>query len=272
MAFRFGWHATLPMHCMRSFVRLIGCLDDNDLPEILVTLETGASRSDLTCGKESFESATPDESDEFMDSSGMHRPGPSAGRLARSVAKLQRDEVLRGDSAALDEVRLIARNAATRNAGSMLLRGAWFGPSFASGCDRQDEVSHGGREAMDIGGISGIATLGGVAMAAPVAGLALSPGVAPAAMGRMDQLVQLIQQFSSAEVLLALLLAGTIHPHKRIEDPESIAAALCGLALANQSAGIGSGAVAVAGSCNPGAYAAAPAIGAAAGCQISVQA
>lgn len=118
---------------------------------------------------------------------------------------------------------------------------------------------------MDISGINNTAVpmMNMISAATDTNRLVATGGLAPAAMGRMDQLLQMLQGFSSSEILMALLLT-----HLPARDPVSesndgsLAAAAMALAQAMQMAGIPLG----------GAYPAMPAIGvAAAGAQVSVQ-
>ena len=122
---------------------------------------------------------------------------------------------------------------------------------------------------MDISGISNMA----MPMMNPVSdpgSMASAPGpangMASASMGRMDQLIQLLQGFSSSEVLTALLMSHG-PAHQRVHsshDGSSIATAAFGLAQATQMASMAS----------VGSFMATPAMGAAAGgagAQISVQ-
>lgn len=118
--------------------------------------------------------------------------------------------------------------------------------------------------------ISGIANFGLQAvnpLAAPAGGNVPtigSNGFAPAGMGRMDQLVQLIKDFSSAEVMTALMMTHAQRPEPAAHaHGSSIAMATWGLAQATQMAGMGAAAGA--------AFAGMSAMGAA-GAQISVQA
>lgn len=120
---------------------------------------------------------------------------------------------------------------------------------------------------MDIAGIANFGLqavnplAGAVGGAAPMIG---SNGFAPAGMGRMDQLVQFIQDFSSTEVMMALMMTHAPRPeHAGHAHASSIATAAFGMSQATQMAGIGAAAGA--------AFAAMPAM-AAAGAQISVQA
>lgn len=118
---------------------------------------------------------------------------------------------------------------------------------------------------MDISGINN-AALPMMSMVSPAADttlLAATSGLAPAAMGRMDRLVQMLQGFSSSEILMALLMT-----HLPARDPVSgsddgsLATAAMALAQAMQMAGIPLG----------GPYMGMPAISAVAiGAQISVQ-
>ncbi len=119
---------------------------------------------------------------------------------------------------------------------------------------------------MDIAGIAnfGLQAVNPLAAAAgghvPPIG---SNGFAPAGMGRMDQLVQFIQDFSSAEVMMALMMTHAPRPEPAAHaHGSSVAMATWGLAQATQMAGIGAAAGA--------AFAGMPAM-AAAGAQISVQ-
>jgi len=118
--------------------------------------------------------------------------------------------------------------------------------------------------------VAGIANFGLQAvnpLAAPVAvdNPAMgSTGFSPAGMGRMNQLVQFLQDFSSAEVVMAMLMAQKQSPlseHAAHTHASSVATATWGLAQATQMVGIGAAGA---------AFAAMPA--AAAGVQISVQA
>ena len=110
---------------------------------------------------------------------------------------------------------------------------------------------------MNIGGISNVPMMNPLPM--PVS-IAANTGLAPASMDRMDQLIQLIQGYTSAEILMALLMAhGPVHHRPAVDDTGSVATAAYGLAQATQMA-------------SAGAYMALPAMGAAAmGGQISVQ-
>ncbi|MBS0201959.1 MAG: hypothetical protein JSS49_03605 [Planctomycetes bacterium] len=116
---------------------------------------------------------------------------------------------------------------------------------------------------MDISSINNI----GFTMTNPltaVAGDATSlpnSGLPPAAMGRMDQLVQMIQGFSSSEVLMALMMAQPqpAAQHHATHHATSFATAAFGLANSMQMAGMAMGAVMSA------------AVGASVGASISVQ-
>lgn len=98
-------------------------------------------------------------------------------------------------------------------------------------------------------------------MTQPSPGMAAA-GMAPAAMGRMDQLVQMIQGFSSSEVLMALLMAQPqpAQQHHATHHATSFATAAFGLANSMQMAGMSMGAGFMA-----------SAVGASVGAQISVQ-
>jgi hypothetical protein len=119
---------------------------------------------------------------------------------------------------------------------------------------------------MDISGISNI-TMPVINPAGDCGSADFSPvaptGIAAAALGRMEQLVQLIQGFSSAEVLTALLMShGPVHqrPHGVHEGPATLA--VLGLPQATQVAGLPPA----------GSFTALPVMGAAVvGAQISVQ-
>ncbi|MEK6257852.1 MAG: hypothetical protein AABP62_04450 [Planctomycetota bacterium] len=103
---------------------------------------------------------------------------------------------------------------------------------------------------MNIGGVGDIGFAGmtaGLAVGAPnsMSGLSTSPGVADAASlsavstGRMDQLVQLMNGFSTSEILVALMLANAFSPHPRRTPAvgDSGMGSLLGLALMGQMAG-----------------------------------
>ena len=79
---------------------------------------------------------------------------------------------------------------------------------------------------MDISGVGGIglsglmnsSALGGAAALSGLAATQASSGataMSGVALGRMDQLVQLLDQFSTAEILLALMLAQAKKPQER---------------------------------------------------------
>lgn len=121
---------------------------------------------------------------------------------------------------------------------------------------------------MDISGISNTA----MPVMNPVsatADAAFSPigatSVAAAALGRMDLLVQMLQEFSTAEVLMALMMPHSrAKGHTQAAHGENLAMATWGLAQAMQMAGSSSAA--------GGAFTAMPALGAATlGAQINIQ-
>ena len=132
---------------------------------------------------------------------------------------------------------------------------------------------------MNIGGVGDIGFAGmtaGLAVGAPnlMSGLSGSSGVADAASlsavttGRMDQLVQLMNGFSTSEILVALMLANVSSPHHRKtpEASDSGMESLLGLVLMGQMADQLSR---LSASANPGESAVQPAL---IGTQLNVQA
>jgi hypothetical protein len=114
---------------------------------------------------------------------------------------------------------------------------------------------------MDVGGINNVAAPMMTPLVAPETTMLpiATSGLVPATMGRMDQLVQMLDGFSSTEVLMALLMTQTPEKHKTTHDGSM---ALWGLAQAMQAAALPSAA----------GFMALPAAGmAAVGAQISVQ-
>ena len=102
---------------------------------------------------------------------------------------------------------------------------------------------------MSVGGVGGVGAMGGMAAGAGVGAAAalgtggangplgdLNAGALSAASGtRIDQLLQLLDGFSSAEILIALMLSGASgHHHRKHDCGDAGMGFLLGLSLAAQ--------------------------------------
>jgi hypothetical protein len=77
--------------------------------------------------------------------------------------------------------------------------------------------------------VMGAAAVSGLSATQASAGVASMPGVA---MGRMDQLIQLLDRFTTTEILLALLLAQAKRPREQVPAASDDVGSALALALA----------------------------------------